>query len=219
LLIQGFCVKLKLQKPMAEFCSCGAQLVEDAVFCHKCGKPQRPIGAVEPEALPEPTPAVQALPAMPRPMPLGFQNAVAVRIAFSVAMIAALLSWVPLLPILLWPAAGYFAVLFYRRRTGALLSVQGGVRLGWITGVINFAITSLINVVPGVLSGGLRERFQAQVKSASDPNVQQALAKMLETGTGLASLILVVVFLLFIFITGLSMAGGALGAKLAGRSS
>ena len=32
---------------MPEFCSCGAQLPPDALFCHKCGKPQRDI--VEPD--------------------------------------------------------------------------------------------------------------------------------------------------------------------------
>ena len=32
---------------MADFCTCGAELPPDALFCHKCGKPQREI--VEPE--------------------------------------------------------------------------------------------------------------------------------------------------------------------------
>src|SRR5258708_21315931 len=45
---------------MPDFCSCGAQLPEDARFCHKCGKPQREEIVVEPPPAP---PAAAAPPA------------------------------------------------------------------------------------------------------------------------------------------------------------
>ena len=35
---------------MPEFCSCGSELPPDALFCHKCGKPQRELQEVAVEA-------------------------------------------------------------------------------------------------------------------------------------------------------------------------
>lgn len=207
---------------MADYCSCGAELPTDALFCHKCGKPQRDLPAVEPErpvveVIPVPLPA--SAPPPLQTLPLNFHNPIAVRISFIVAMITALLSWVPLVNIVMWVGAGFLAVFLYRRRTGALLSVRAGVRLGWMTGVLSFAITCVIftaTIVPQALNGGIAQVFQQQFKNATDPNVQEAL-KMFESGGGLAFLLVLTLFMLFVFITGLSVAGGALGAKVVGQ--
>src|SRR5579871_5216148 len=116
---------------MPEFCSCGAQLPPDALFCHKCGKPQREIVA------PEPPP-----PPLRESLPVNFRNPVALRIAFSVAIGATILSFV--VPFLNWIAGGFFAVLFYRRSTGSFLNVNAGLRLGWITGILAFVLYSIL---------------------------------------------------------------------------
>ena len=211
---------------MPDFCTCGAQLPADSLFCHKCGKPQRDVIAPEPE--PEsvvefvPPPAAPAA-AGPQPPALTFHNLVAVRIAFVVAPVAFLLLGLPALSVLLWVAAGFLAVCFQRRRTGVLLNVRAGVRLGWITGVLMFAITTVIftlTVVPAVANGGvalLRQQLQVQLKNPTDPGVQEAL-RMLETAPGMATILVVMLFMLFVFITLLSMAGGALGAKFVSRN-
>jgi hypothetical protein len=209
---------------MPEFCTCGAQLPPDSLFCHKCGKPQRDV--IEPEPAPEPvgesvpappTPVVAA----PQPPPLNFHNLIAVRIAFVFAPVAFLLSFIPALNLLLWIAAGFLAVFFHRRRTGVPLNIRSGVRLGWITGVLMFAVTTVIftlTVVPLAANGGIAALFRQQLKNnASDPNVQEAL-RMLETTPGLAAILLVMLFMLFVFITLLSMAGGALGSKFVSRN-
>jgi hypothetical protein len=47
--------------------------------------------------------------------------------------------------------------------------------------------------------------------------VQEAL-RMLETAPGMATILLVMLLMLFVFITLLSMAGGALGAKFVSRN-
>ena len=209
---------------MPEFCSCGAQLPPDSLFCNKCGKPQRDVIAPEPE--PEevaelvPPPAAPVIAAAPPPPPLNFHNLVALRIAFVVAPVAFLLSWIPALNLVLWIAAGFLAVFFHRRRTGDLLNVRAGVRLGWITGVLMFAITTVIftlTIVPVAAKGGIATLFRQQLKNPSDPNVQEAL-RMLETAPGLVTILLVMLFMLFVFITMLSMAGGALGAKFVSRN-
>ena len=207
---------------MSERCTCGAQLVPDALFCHKCGKPLRELTAPEPTApvsqhaeFPPPT-----APPKPQALPLNFHNPIAVRVAFLVALIATLMSWVPLLNLVMWGAAGFCAVYLYRRRTGVLVNVRGGVSLGWITGVIMFVLTTVIftvTILPMASSGGIAALFKSQFKNASDPNVQEAL-RMLDTSSGLAAILLATLFMLFIFITLLSMAGGALGAMLAGRN-
>ncbi len=208
---------------MPEFCTCGAQLPPDSLFCHKCGKPQRDVIAPEPEpesvaAVIPPPPEQTAAP--PQPPPLNFHNLVAVRIAFVFAPVAFLLSWIPALNLLLWIAAGFLAVFFHRRRTGVLLNVRAGVRLGWITGVLMFAITTVIftlTVVPVAANGGIATLFRQQLKNPSDPAIQEAL-RMLESTPGLAAILLMMLFMLFVFITLLSMAGGALGAKFVSRN-
>jgi len=203
---------------MPEFCTCGAQLPPDALFCHKCGKPQRELVAPEVH-IPEHAefvvpPASVSL--APDALPMNFRNPVAMRSAFSAAILGALLSWVPVLNVILWLGAGYFAVFFYRRRTGHLLNLGAGLRMGWITGVMMFAIVAVLFtafVIVFNVSGGI-EVLQSQFRNASDPKVQEAL-QTLRSGSGVA----VFLMQLFLFITCLSMVGGALGAKLVGRAS
>lgn len=206
---------------MQEYCTCGVALATDSLFCHKCGKPQREM--VEPETAPPAAPPAELAPASPpappQPLPLNFHNPVAVRVAFIVALAANLLSWIPAVNLLLWLAAGFFAVFFYGRRTGCRLNVKAGMRMGWITGVMMFVITTVIftvTVIPAAASGGISAMFRSQFKNLSDPKVQEAL-KILDSGPGLAAALLATLFMLFIFITLLSMAGGALGAKMTGR--
>jgi hypothetical protein len=203
---------------MPEFCTCGAQLPPDALFCHKCGKPQRELVAPEIHA-PEHAEFVvppAPLPLAPDALPMSFRNPVAMRIAFTAAILGALLSWVPVLNVILWLGAGYFAVFFYRRRTGHLLNLGAGLRMGWITGVMMFAIVAVLFtafVIVFNVSGGI-EVLQSQFRNASDPKVQEAL-QTLRSGSGVA----IFLMQLFLFITCLSMIGGALGAKLIGRAS
>lgn len=208
---------------MVDYCTCGAQLPPDALFCHKCGKPQREI--VEPEPPPDPVvelPPVAAATAAPTFPPPSFKNPVALRIALIAAVSATALGF--LLPLLAWGLAGFFAVYFYRRATGDALNVGGGVKLGWITGVLMFAPWSVIFTIQqmaAVRSGKLAAALQDQVgrtMPAGDPAVQQML-DFFQTGAGLAVALGFALVVLFCFITGLSMAGGALGAKLVGRSS
>jgi hypothetical protein len=210
---------------MPEFCTCGTQLAPDSLFCHKCGKPQREVIEPEPEVVADVVATTAAVPetapSPAAPLPLNFHNPIAVRVAFTVALIATLLSWIPALNVILWVAAGFFAVYLYRRRTGDFLNVRAGVRLGWITGVLMFVITTVIftlTVIPAAANGGIAALFKQQFKNASDPNVQEAL-RMLETAPGVATILLATLFMLFCFITLLAMAGGALGAKMVGSKN
>jgi len=148
---------------------------------------------------------------VPAPPPVNFHNRAAVRVAAMMAMLATLLFF---LPYLNWLAAGFFAALLYRRRTGYLLSLESGVRLGWITGVIMFVIVTVLltATVALVTAAGGFASLPPEVRNALDPRFQEAM-KTLQNGPAIAELLV----MLFMFITLLSMAGGALGAKLGGR--
>src|SRR5437764_14165675 len=104
---------------MPEFCSCGAQLPPDALFCHKCGKPQREL--VVPETVAPVVPLVVQAQRRPEPSPVNFRNGAPMRIAIQVAATATLLSF---LPFLKWLAAGFFPVFFYRHKTAPLLKLR-----------------------------------------------------------------------------------------------
>ena len=204
---------------MPETCTCGAQLAPDALFCHKCGKPQREIAEPEIEAN-----AFQALavteapkPQGPQPLPLNFRNAVAVRIALMAAVSATVLSL--FLPIVNWLAAGFFAVFFYCRKTGFRLDVVSGVKIGWITGLIAYGLYAIVftaEQLPDALSGHLGKTILEQMKNSAlqDPATIQQMTRVVQNDPGMV--ILFLLGALFVFVTCLSMAGGALGAKLVG---
>src|SRR5580698_2997765 len=202
---------------MPETCTCGAQLPPDSLFCHKCGRAQRelltpdtPAVAFSAPVAITPPPAFATAP--PRfAMPVSFRNPVAVRISLFVGVAAMFFSFLPIVNFL---AAGFFAVFFYRRKTHNLLNVGAGLHLGWITGLVMFTLWGVLLMAEG-LSGKLTGVVQEQIKNlpaANDPYLQQ-MAQFMASGPGLV----IVLAIGFVFITSLSMAGGALGGKIFGR--
>jgi hypothetical protein len=203
-----------------EYCTCGAQLPEDARFCHKCGRPQREEFVVV-EEQPEVQPILASLPAAPPPpvdAPISFRNATAVRVAVLAGVPVFLLSAVAGPLMLAVPVAGgFFAVYLYRRRTGQRVSVLAGARLGWIAGIIVFAIlTMLLTMLVLMLSQpdlvqSMRDQM-AKMSSISPEEVTKRI-DMLRTPSSLA-LVLLDAFLTYTLLTAL---GGAVGAKLLDR--
>ena len=206
---------------MPEYCTCGAQLPEDARFCHKCGKPQRdePL-LVEEEPLVVPPPVLPPPPA--EPPAISFRNAAAVRVAlatgFPVVILTGLLSAVAGPLIMALPVAGgFFAVYLYRRRTGQKITVLAGARLGWISGIIVFTIlTILMTVTVLVLSQpelvqSMRDQM-AKMSSVSQEELTRNI-DLLKTPSGLA-VALLDAFLTYTVLTAL---GGAVGAKFLNR--
>jgi hypothetical protein len=204
---------------MPDYCTCGALLPTDALFCHKCGKAQRELlpaaATIEPDAASPSIPAIAApafaTPAARYAMPVSFRNPAALRTALFVGIAGGLIG--NLLPLIAWLAAGFFAVYFYRRRTHDRLDVAAGMRLGWLTGLIMFTMFAIEFAAKG-LSGALTAQLE-DMKSmpfySSDPRFIQSLHAM-TSGPGL----LVLLGFGFILIVCLSVAGGALGAKSVG---
>jgi hypothetical protein len=197
---------------MPEYCTCGAQLPPDSLFCHKCGKPQRELPVVHTAAPPE-IPVFAPPPPVRTVLPVGFRNPAALRIALFVGIAGGLISDV--LPLIGWLAAGFFAVFFYRRRTRDRMNVAAGMRLGWLTGLIMFTMWGVVFAAMG-LSGALAKQFEQGMKTlpfySSDPAYQQ-MAHAMTSGPGMILPLAVG----FIVIICLSVAGGAIGANIVGR--
>ena len=208
-----------------EFCTCGAQLPPDARFCHKCGKPQYDYpGLDEPEPAPLLLPAeVATLPQAPSVQlsaEIGFHNRLAVRIGFIAALTAVFVFLVPLpfpfLRLLIaFVAGGFFAVFLYSRRTGQMLSIGSGARMGWITGIFSFTMLSVLFAVVMVKisnDGGLAKYLLSQLP----PNDarSESVAQAFNDPAMLVVLVLLSLGMLFIVLTALPIIGGALGAKV-----
>ena len=99
---------------------------------------------------------------------------------------------------------------------GALLNLGAGMRMGWITGVLAFALY----IVPFALqlprmSSLMEERLRAM--RPQDPAIVEQMMGLFQTGPGMALVVAFTLAAMFLIITFLSIAGGALGAKVVGR--
>jgi hypothetical protein len=219
-----------------EFCTCGAQLVADARFCHKCGRPVREefageVGepAVADAAVLRPPP----LPPSAIPLEINFRNAIAVRIGLVLAGAALLGSLLlgQLMPggllfslVFVLVTAGFATVAWYRRSTHQPLTVASGARLGWITGVFTavlFTVLWTISMVEVLSRGKLAEQLRDQLKQSpagQTPDAEQLLNWM-QTPGGLMILLLVTFTSLFVSVSILPAIGGAIAARLSGPKS
>lgn len=214
---------------MPEFCTCGAQLPPDARFCHKCGKPQYDYPGLESaETTPPPAEEVSTLPPAPPaqlPAEIGFHNRLAVRVGFLAALIAVFLFMVPVpFPFLrlLFPflAGGFFAVFLYSRRSGQMLSIRSGARMGWITGIFSFTMVSVVfafAMIEVSKQGGLAKFIESQMP-VNDAR-REPIAQALSDPAMLVVMVLISLAMLFVVLTALPMIGGALGAKVLEKES
>jgi len=202
---------------MPEYCTCGAELPPDSRFCHKCGKPQRDEIVVEQPTSP---PLISVIAPAATPLTPSFHNPIAVRVGLFVASIAALLC--VLLPFgsVIWlPSAGFIAVYLYSKRTGQSLSVRSGARMGWIAGIMSFAIFTVVFTV-GIVAianqpGGLSAAFREMLRSRPVPQQQlEDALQVLSTPTGQASVYIFALLFSFTVTAVFCTAGGAIGAKV-----
>lgn len=201
-----------------EFCTCGAQLPPDARFCHKCGKPQFEMPEPEPEEVP-----IEAirdeLAKAPPPPPVGFGNPQAVRIGLWVGLLgfftSVLSAPVVLLPMVCLLGAGFLSVYLYVRRTGQILSLRSGARMGWMTGLFAFVVVlvALTTIVLAVSDPNIASKLVAEVRARGTDINAQAMFEAFHNPWAIVQTVAIT----FVFFTVLPTLGGALGAKLLGR--
>lgn len=208
---------------MPEYCTCGTRLVEDARFCHRCGRPTQELSAAPetdftPPPLPE-TAVAASVPAVtpPAQLPVSFSNPIALRVSMMMAMAtlpAALLPGVNGLIVVWWVAAGGCAVLLYRRLTGASLSVGAGARLGSITGVLAFVGIAILFAVSMIFTS---KEFFEQMEQVTKGNPEAA--QVLHDPTMMFFALLMALAVMGAFAVGCCAAGGALGARFTARKA
>ena len=203
-----------------DYCTCGAQLPEDARFCHKCGKPQYDYPEPEQEPAPAAAPAPAQISSRPPETEISFHNRIAVRVSFLAALVAFLFTAFPLPPLITvvrllvcFVAAGFIAVYVYKRRTGQSVTIRGGARLGWMIGIFSFTITTVLLGVGLLLLSAFRQEVLGK-----DPNVDR-LIHMMEDQGYMVSALLSGLLLLFVLYTILPMLGGAICAKVLEKDS
>lgn len=182
-----------------------------------CGRPVFELQISE-AAEPAPPPA-GAPPAIPEALrkaqlPVSFGNPIARRVAFLMSlgiMLVMLIPGVIILAPLWWLVAGSGAVLLYRHLTGLSLSVRAGARLGSLTGVL--AYFSLIVLMGLMFATSPHELVQAMLKQ--NPEASQVL----NNPPALVMSVALLLVFLFAVVVGICAAGGALGARFAGRNA
>lgn len=206
-----------------EFCTCGAQLVPDSRFCHKCGKPQGDFLGAEAavETAPPPVPVDAPAPVAPAKETPG---AVLLRVGLMAGAATALFIIVPLPPViqLLWQmimllAGGFFAVYIYNRRTGKHVNLRTGAYIGWIAGLFCFLIMLILFTVSMIATAsgdGLQQSFREAIAASGNSNVIGQFEELLRSPVGIAVLLFGTLFTLFVMVTVLPTIGGVLGAKV-----
>jgi hypothetical protein len=194
-----------------ERCTCGTVLAADARFCHRCGRPVHELTVAE-QAEFSPVPPAATIVAPPRPLPIGFGNPIALRVAFLMSlgiMMASLLPLVNLFVFVWCLPAGWAGVRLYRRLTGQRLSVAAGARLGFLTGVFAFVSLAVVMALAMATSGreALDQLTSQMVKQ--DPR----MSEMVNNPAMLGAALIMVMLVFFVMVAGICAAGGALGAK------
>lgn len=215
---------------MEDRCTCGAILVADARFCHKCGRPLREevVPPDEDENAPEPVqvqPQTVRIELPPDAPPAGLQvslfngltlraSLVGAAVQFLATIILGMVAGVlaQIAPIF----AGVTACVIFQRRARTQLGVVQGARLGWITGVVCFLMVTILLAVTLALANN--ESVMAEVRAAASSSQMQkeALTAMEKLREDPKNLLMVLPFQ-FLLLTLLGSIGGALGAKLTQR--
>jgi hypothetical protein len=121
-------------------------------------------------------------------------------------------------------AAGFLAVVFYRRRVPAANLRPGkGARLGVVGGALGFGMFAVVTSIEMIISHSgdqlraqLLDALQQSASRTSDPQAQQML-DYFRTPPGLVLIMIMGLVLMFIAFVVFSAIGGALGAALLRR--
>ena len=205
-------------------CTCGAQLPDDARFCHRCGKPQydEDIARLRDEA-----PAFVPPAPIPRLGKIDFGNRRAVFVSIAVAMLTLFVftagsvlvpfaAGILMLPLFCF--AGFTAARWYTKQTGEVMTAQGGARLGFMTALWAFLVVVFLCVVLAisVSNAEWRDQLLTMINSQGNPAAQQ-IGKMLQDPRRFILLMMGELLVNFCLFTFPSMLGGMLGVRFSSK--
>jgi hypothetical protein len=204
---------------------CGASVEDGTPFCARCNAPQIRVAGPEPLAPPAATPeaAIEqyASHIAPSPSALEWPQAwFSAGIALVIAIFIIVVSKSTGLAML---AAGFLAVVFYRRRCPAAHVTPGmGARLGAFAGALGFAALALALALWTAFRSGkeIHDAFlnyiQQNPATSSDPRLQQVV-ELFNTPEGFTFIMILSLIMTLIAFTIFSSLGGAIGAFLLHR--
>lgn len=212
---------------------CGQPVEQGVPFCPHCTAPQIRVVIAEPtpvpEAIAEPAAASHVSPVLPASqtvpvLALPMQWSQAVRPCALAALVASLLMSLGLHPFVAMLSAGFLAVIFYRQgRRGIAIHALAGARLGALSGLLWFAMSSILEALIVLLlhkgpeiRSELIAKIQQTASQTSDPQTL-AVFERFKTPEGLE--LLMVLGLIFAFFASIILAGlgGALSGAILGR--
>jgi hypothetical protein len=210
--------------------------VPNALFCHRCGRPLRPLlkeeepAEEEQPAEPEPVPSapdrvVLSVSGPPEVVPVEMRNRIAVRSALVAAALSQLLlnllpvlSFVPVLGgtlvllgfFVLILGGGWYASFLFQRRSGEPASLRSGARLGWICGIFSFVISTIFFSLSALALVNSSSALEANRKNATALGLPaEVMDQMMSVIRNPFALVLLLFFLFFL-LTAMSSLGGLL---------
>lgn len=202
---------------------------EGIPFCPHCSAPQIRVVIAEP-APPPPAlaaetsqaglPASQTVPVLALPM----QWSQALKPCALAAVVASLLMYLGLNPLVAMVCVGFLAVVFYRQRRPEIMIKPGaGAGLGAMAGLLWFAMSSVVEALIVIflhkgpeLRAALIAKIQQAASQTSDPQVLSVFERF-KTPAGLEFLMLAGLVFAFLASLALGGLGGALGGAILGR--
>ena len=201
---------------MLSVCSCGTELPEGARFCFRCGKPQRdedveifaPAAAVVPPPLPGA--GAQAVNS------ITFGNPAVLRTALFIACLITGLEIYPPFLVIAPLLGGFAVVMLFQKRTGSVLTTGAAAKLGWITAILNATLGTVALTATAVIEGAaFLDPFRESIRQQPASPAQQQAMQMINDPLFLGFFVVVLWVLYFALLSGLCIAGSALGARLA----
>jgi hypothetical protein len=211
-------------------------LVPDALFCHRCGRPLRPLlkeeEPAEEEQPAEPEPVASApdrvllnVSGAPEAVPVEMRNRIAVRSALVAAALSQLL--LNLLPVLsfipvlggslvllgffaLILGGGWYASFLFQRRSGEPASLRSGARLGWICGIFSFVICTIFFSLSALALVNSSSALEANRKNAAALGLPADVMDQMMSVIRNPFALVLLLFFLFFLLTAMSSLGGLL---------
>ncbi len=206
-----------------ENCDCGWEgIPQGASFCPGCGKPltadaresERQANAFQrPQAAEEESGPLESV---------TFGTPGALRSCYWSAAFAAIIMSLPyasLLCFIVYPAAGFYSVHSFRRQTRKRVTLRAGAKLGFLTGVITFALLLILLTIASTMPGSqgmsaTLDELEASFKQQGETELVEQVQTLRANPASLGLLAFVGLSVLFGVTTGFAAAGGALGAKV-----